>query len=172
MDQNTTDNATILGEEVGKRFAEIVRRDLADDLEEIVRRNLTDEYENCCATHDFCDANMLMDEAFKDIMGRELRVDDDVDLFISSWAWAKARGSDFKIQEDDTVKSLTDDVLRNLHLFKSDDGQLFLIVHAQSEKEAWTLLVNHLNNPEVNDEEWTLRDARNEYVIESVEVVR
>lgn len=96
MDHSTTDNATILGEKVGKRFAEIVRRDLADDLEEIVRRNLTDQYENCCATHDFCDANMLMDEAFRDVVGQELRTDSDVDLFICNWAWAKARGSDFK----------------------------------------------------------------------------
>lgn len=96
MDRDTANNASIVGVEVGRRFAANVRRDLGEHLEEIVRRNFTDAYETCCATHDFCDSNELMAEAFKDTLGREARVDDDVDTFIWNIAWSEARGSDFK----------------------------------------------------------------------------
>jgi hypothetical protein len=36
----------------------------ADELAEALRRNASPEYAGCCATHDFCDANMAMQEAF------------------------------------------------------------------------------------------------------------
>lgn len=97
----------IAGVEVGKRFAKIVRRDLGENLAEIVRRNFTDEYDSCCATHDFCDANELMAEAFKGVMGRDAEADSDPDSFIWNLAWSEARGSDFRIGLDhDMIRSL------------------------------------------------------------------
>jgi hypothetical protein len=49
-------------------FARIVREQLGEHLEEIVARNKESAYQNdvCCATQDYCDANMLMDQAFRE----------------------------------------------------------------------------------------------------------
>lgn len=46
----------------------------------------------CCATHDYCDANMAMDEAFKASFGRpmDLGRDEDKDLWNRAWNVAKA----------------------------------------------------------------------------------
>ena len=47
-------------------FSSVVRERLADHLDEIRRRNRASAAageRNVCATHDFCDANMLMHEA-------------------------------------------------------------------------------------------------------------
>ncbi len=38
---------------------------------EVIRKNHQADYEGCCASHDFCDANMVMNEAFVEIYGRE-----------------------------------------------------------------------------------------------------
>jgi hypothetical protein len=48
-----------------------------------------------CHTHDFCDANMYMHEAFEKTFGREPDTNDDSDL--ESWndAWAIAKAADF-----------------------------------------------------------------------------
>jgi hypothetical protein len=52
-----------------------------------------------CATHDFCDANMLMLEAFKKTFGREPAIltdsDDTVDARLWGDAWAIAKAADF-----------------------------------------------------------------------------
>lgn len=56
-------------ERLAAAFSAVVRRDLGAHLPEIVRRNGTEGYAGACATHDFCDANMLMEEAFRDEFG-------------------------------------------------------------------------------------------------------
>jgi hypothetical protein len=75
-------------------FAAIVRRDLREHLPEINRRNATPEYACACATHDFCDANVLMQEAFEDLFLRETDPASDLDVWLWNEAWsvAKARG--------------------------------------------------------------------------------
>lgn len=63
---------------LARELARTIRRWLtADELAEAVRRNATPEYadHNMCATHDFCDANMALDEAYRTTTGRQL-VDD------------------------------------------------------------------------------------------------
>ena len=52
--------------ELAEVFSKVVREHLADHLEEIRHRNrasIATGDRNVCATHDFCDANMLMHEA-------------------------------------------------------------------------------------------------------------
>lgn len=77
-------------------FSVIVRRDLADNLDEITKRNWSEKYSKsgACATHDFCDANMLMAEAFESVMGRKLdgNSDDDMALWNTAWSIAKTMG--------------------------------------------------------------------------------
>lgn len=42
-----------------------------EQIAEVNRRNATPDYAGCCATHDFCDANVLMSSAFKSLTGTE-----------------------------------------------------------------------------------------------------
>ena len=65
------------------------------NLQEVIRRNALPAYRGCCASHDFCDANMPMMDAFEGTTGRPLlgevgMADGDCDLFNSSWEMAKA----------------------------------------------------------------------------------
>lgn len=54
-------------------FADVLRRWLSPaEFAEMQRRNATPEYGGpVCASHDFCDANEAMAEAFKALTGRE-----------------------------------------------------------------------------------------------------
>ena len=61
---------------------------------EIKRRNSTPEYlGDICASHDFCDANMIMFFAFKEVLGREPNIgtDEEADCEIWSGAWNIAK---------------------------------------------------------------------------------
>ena len=51
-------------------------------------------YVNACASHNYCDANMPMDEAFTDILGRSVNAADqaDCDLFNAAWRIARTEG--------------------------------------------------------------------------------
>lgn len=63
---------------------------------EIVERNRTREYRDngCCATQDFCDANMVMLDAWRSVTGRtdvpESEVIDGEDYALWDEAWAVA----------------------------------------------------------------------------------
>ncbi|MEL4071690.1 hypothetical protein WKW50_16215 [Ochrobactrum sp. GPK 3] len=68
-----------------------------DTLEEIDRRNRS-RNDDTCASHDFFDANIIMDEAFTRFFGRstlsdsESISDDDCDLWRRAWNIAKRKG--------------------------------------------------------------------------------
>jgi hypothetical protein len=80
-------------EMIAEAFAANLRRDLSPkDFAEMVRRNRTPEYaKGCCASQDFCDANMAMDEAFTEIIGRPLDFGSDDDTAVWNEAWEIAR---------------------------------------------------------------------------------
>lgn len=54
----------------------------AESYAEVIRRNRTPEYACACASHDFCDANEIMDAAFMFVTGRST-IPEDEDAFIS-----------------------------------------------------------------------------------------
>lgn len=54
----------------------------AQSYAEVIRLNRTPEYNCACASHDFCDANEIMDAAFVSVTGRST-IPDDEDAFIS-----------------------------------------------------------------------------------------
>lgn len=69
----------------------------AEEMEEVVARNngvYADE-PDICASHDFCDANMAMDSAFKEILGRSPDVGDEADADLWGEAWSIAHSRDF-----------------------------------------------------------------------------
>ena len=86
---------------IARKFHSIIRENLAENLEEIDRRNL--EEEHTCATQDFCDANVYMNEAFEAVMEREHAMfvdgspeaDKAKDNVLWNTAWAMAVGHGF-----------------------------------------------------------------------------
>jgi len=71
-----------------------------EQIIEVNRKNSTPEYNNCCATHDYCDSNVAMLEAFKEVMGREHAFADEetleADTDITNAAWQIAKNKKFK----------------------------------------------------------------------------
>lgn len=79
--------------EVAEKFAEALRRRLTpEEFAEMCRRNATPEYDDACASHDFCDANMVMLSVFE-----KLRVpttdlgDDNPQTRLWNLAWEVAK---------------------------------------------------------------------------------
>ncbi len=86
---------------IAESFAEVVRRWLSrEDFAVMKARNETMPCyagDGACASQDFCDANMAMDAAFRQVLGRAPNLvgesDDEVDADCALWndAWALAR---------------------------------------------------------------------------------
>lgn len=78
------------------KFSELLREDLgAETMEEVIRKNRTPEYANACASHDYCDANMVMHAAWEDLTGEAPDVGDERGARIWNRAWDAAKASDF-----------------------------------------------------------------------------
>lgn len=63
------------------------------DYEEVKARNATEEYARFCASHDFCDANMVMFDAFNTEIGWDCDLDNDEDTSVWNEAWELARAT-------------------------------------------------------------------------------
>lgn len=81
---------------LSETFSRIVRDELAEDLTEIVRRNRLTEYEHSCATHDYCDANMLMHDAFVEVQGHDLDASSAMDTHLWNDAWLRSAQREFR----------------------------------------------------------------------------
>lgn len=83
---------------LSNEFSRIVNREFSnEELAEVVKRNNTPEYTDCCATHDFCDANELMAEAFKTVFGREVDPQNEDDCESWNIAWSLSKDSHFSV---------------------------------------------------------------------------
>lgn len=83
---------------LSQAFTTVVRSNFTiKELREINKRNKAYEitHPGCCATHDFCDANMLMAEAFHNAFKREPDVGSEEDAQLWSAAWNDARTRKF-----------------------------------------------------------------------------
>lgn len=84
-------------ETVATEFSKVLRTWLTPaEMSEVVRRNSEQKDPNICHSHDFCDANMAMDEALRNLrvdMDAEGALQDDnlIDLWNASWGLAKSR---------------------------------------------------------------------------------
>ncbi len=82
-------------ESVGRKFAELLRRDLTpEQLRELIRRNRTrGPKDGWCASHDFLDSNMTMLEAMASVLAMSEDAvtdlmeerDDERDLWNAAW---------------------------------------------------------------------------------------
>ncbi len=63
----------------------------------VIKRNKNYKYDpSVCASHDFCDANMAMDEAFTKIMKREFNLQSSEDCSTFNHCWELAKKNDFR----------------------------------------------------------------------------
>ncbi len=65
----------------------------------VAARNRTPAYTRCCASHDFCDANMAMLEAYSNLSGiadNDIDLQDDATLDAINAAWDLAKRNGFK----------------------------------------------------------------------------
>lgn len=85
-------------EAIANEFSARLRECLTDEeLAEVVRRNRAEPAPDICHSHDFCDANIPMAEAFENLLERELDVSSDADAEICNAAWRLANQRGFKI---------------------------------------------------------------------------
>jgi hypothetical protein len=88
------DAQEVLAALIGDRFAAILKDWFSDEeWAEMRRRNTADPAYagTSCASHDFCDANMAMDEAFTELAGHEIDADNEADCALWNAAWSHAR---------------------------------------------------------------------------------
>lgn len=87
-------------EQIADALAAVLRQWLTpEQFEDMKRRNSTAEYAtHCCASHDFCDANMAMQAAFvraigraPNVIGEGPSVEADVALWNAAWEDARKR---------------------------------------------------------------------------------
>jgi len=78
-------------------FSKIIRRWLTPlQLSQVVIMNRKNPNKNICATHEFCDANVAMDEAFAIVTGQpasaDLNDETTLELWVKAWQIAQDEG--------------------------------------------------------------------------------
>lgn len=83
-------------EQLAREFARLLLEELGEEImQEVVRLNRTPDYQGpVCASHNFCDANMVMAAAFEETFGREPALDGE-DLRMWNEAWDIAHKAEF-----------------------------------------------------------------------------
>ncbi|WLA79536.1 hypothetical protein [Bradyrhizobium elkanii] len=79
---------------IAEAFSELMRQWLSpEEFAAMKHKNEADPTYagKVCASHDYCDANMAMWAAFRDVMGRDIDGDSDADCAIWNEAWDLAR---------------------------------------------------------------------------------
>jgi len=84
---------------VAKQFSIVLNQWIPEKLYEVNLRNKEQSYieHNCCATHDFCDPNQAIIDAFSVVFGREPSVKNQKDNMIINNAWLIAKTAGFKV---------------------------------------------------------------------------
>ena len=84
---------------VAQAFSRGLRAFLDEDqMEAINRKNMHNpEYKECCATHDYCDANVVMLNAFESALGTEFDPRQQYHADLANAAWELAKIHRFKL---------------------------------------------------------------------------
>jgi len=79
--------------EIAASFVALLKEELTvTEWDEMRAKNATPEYAgSVCASHDYCDANMVMAPAFADVMGREIELQSEADCTLWGEAWDIAK---------------------------------------------------------------------------------
>lgn len=92
---------------LARLFSERLREHIGeDDFQEVIRRNATAEYAKKCASQDFCDANIIMDDAMCTVLSESgVFLDgvdpEDCDEWTEAWeaAWELAQNMNFFVED-------------------------------------------------------------------------
>jgi len=60
----------MLEDMLSRHFSRLLKSAVGSSIETIISRNREREYQGCCASHDFCDANEIMNDAFIKVFDR------------------------------------------------------------------------------------------------------
>lgn len=83
-------------ESMALAFSILLKKCLTQDqFEYVVNMQPINHIPNACYSHNFCDANEVMHEAFKRVMGREIDNDSDEDTELWEAAWSLAKENNF-----------------------------------------------------------------------------
>jgi hypothetical protein len=87
--------------EIAFQFSMGLRKALSPDQITVINaRNAAESNPSVCHSHDFCDANEVMDDAFRNVTGASVTdpetVNDDANLSQWNIAWSIARAARFK----------------------------------------------------------------------------
>ncbi len=85
-------------QQLALEFAAGIRDSLSlEEVDMVNRINAKAATADHCATHDFCDANEVMLEAFQRAFGDEPALDSDADVDLINRAWSAARARGFRM---------------------------------------------------------------------------
>ncbi len=92
--------------ELAQAFSRVLRQWLtAEQMREVVARNRAEQYgKGICASHDFCDANMAMLEAWESLSTTQQDCQSEEQARIWSAAWDIAKGKEFATQDAEFAK--------------------------------------------------------------------
>jgi hypothetical protein len=78
------------------KFCDVLHEWLTEDeLAIVVERNASRDCECVCHSHDFCDANMAMDEAWSRMFQDEIDLSSEIDTDLWNAAWDLAKKHNF-----------------------------------------------------------------------------
>lgn len=81
--------------QLANEFSRQIRRRLtAKQMMQVLERNITADAE-CCHTHDFIDANVVMCSAWRKVMKRKMNLQSDADCALWGAAWMLAKKHNF-----------------------------------------------------------------------------
>lgn len=89
--------APVAADALATHFAECIRAQVGPaNFAEVLRRNATPDYyrTECCASHDFCDANVVMLDAYcrlANVREDDVDLDGTADLFSAAWGIAAVK---------------------------------------------------------------------------------
>ncbi len=67
----------------------------AEQMAATVAANLTEKNPSICHSHDYCDANVFMAEAFETVTGRAVNLQSEDDDYLWAEAWGIAKSNAF-----------------------------------------------------------------------------
>lgn len=85
-------------EQLSIEFSEMLKMELGPEkFKKMVRRHLDEEYvlKDICVTHEVCDPNVTMMDAFKHVMKHEPELLNDGHMAVINAAWALAKTNNF-----------------------------------------------------------------------------
>lgn len=77
-------------------FSTILNEWIPEKIFEVNLRNMEPSYNGCCATHDFCDPNQAMIDAFKKLYGKEPSIHNKMHNSVINESWNLAKANKFK----------------------------------------------------------------------------